>query len=66
MVNLSEDAKRLKELILKAIEDHELTQSEYDEIIHLASEDGIIDIHERALLRQLHEMIADKTIKLVK
>jgi len=66
MVNISDDAHRLKELIIKAINDHELTQSEYEEIIHLATEDGIIDTHERALLSQLHEMIANKTIKLVK
>jgi len=66
MPNISKDAQRLKELILKAIEDHVLTQSEYEEILHLASEDGIIDNHEQALLRQLQEMIANKTIKLAK
>ncbi len=61
----SRSAEKLSEVINKAIEDHELTNAEYDEIIHIAHEDGIIDPEERALLSQLQEMIADKTIRRV-
>jgi len=51
-------------MIERAIEDHELTRSEYDMIIHHAMEGGI-DNQEKALLNQLQEMIADKSIKMV-
>jgi hypothetical protein len=64
-MKLSKSAKSLSDAINKAIEDHELTNAEYDEIMHIAHEDGIIDPEERALLSQLQEMIADKTIRRV-
>jgi len=47
----------------KAIDDHVLTRDEYDQILHLASEDGIIDRQEQALLEQLQDMIDNKTVK---
>jgi tellurite resistance protein len=61
----SESAERLKAAILKAIEDHKITRDEYDEIINIASEDGHIDPHERALLSELQDMIEDKSVRLV-
>lgn len=61
----SRSARKLSDLINKALEDHELSNSEYEEIMHIAHEDGIIDPEERALLRQLQEMIANKTIQRV-
>jgi hypothetical protein len=64
-MNLSAGAKKLRLLIEKAMEDHKLSKSEYDMIIHQATEDGNIDRQEQALLSELQEMIADKTIKLV-
>lgn len=63
---ISPQAEQLREMIEKAIEDHVITREEYDRIIHLAIDDGIIDRHEQALLQQLQEMIADKSVKLVK
>ena len=63
---ISPQAERLREMIEKAIEDHEITRDEYDQIIHLATEDGIIDRHEQALLVQLQDMIADKSVKFVR
>jgi hypothetical protein len=60
---LSESAHRLKEMINKAIEDHKITRDEYDEIIHLATEDGHIDPQERALLAQLQDMIEDRSVR---
>ncbi len=60
----SESAIRLREMIEKAIEDHELTRDEMDKIIHVATEDGHIDKHEQILLDQLQEMIENKTVKI--
>lgn len=62
---LSESAARLKELIEKAIEDHLVTNAEFDAIMELANEDGVIDTQEQALLHQLQEMIENKTVKLI-
>ena len=60
---ISESAKRLKDRIEKAIEDGVITPEEYDQIIHIASEDNVIDRHEQALLQQLQEMLADKSVR---
>jgi len=61
----SKTAQKLAERINKAIENEIITNREYEEILHIANEDGIIDPEERALLSQLTEMIVDKTIKRV-
>jgi tellurite resistance protein len=61
----SKTAQKLAERINKAIENEIITNREYEEILHIANEDGIIDPEERALLGQLKEMIVDKTIKRV-
>jgi hypothetical protein len=62
---LSQHAVRLKKMINQAIEDHRLTRKEYEDIIHLANEDGVIDSQEQALLSQLQDMISDKSVKIV-
>ncbi len=64
-MTLSDSAQRLKDMILKAIEDHKLTRDEYDAILHLATEDGVVDRHEQVLLEQLQDMIENKMVKLV-
>ncbi len=61
----SSSARRLADVIHAAMEDHRITNAEYEEILHVANEDGIIDPEERALLGQLQEMIADKTLRRV-
>ena len=61
----TENADRLRRLIEKAIADHVLTMAEYDSIMNMALDDSIIDRHEQALLDQLQEMIANKSIKLI-
>ncbi|MBN1951015.1 MAG: hypothetical protein JW801_07415 [Bacteroidales bacterium] len=61
----SSSANELREMINKAIEDHVLTRDEFDQILHIASEDGHIDSQEQALLEQLQEMINNKTVKVV-
>jgi uncharacterized protein YutE (UPF0331/DUF86 family) len=62
---LSESAQRLRDMIVKAIDDHKITRDQYDEIIHIATEDGVIDKQERALLAELQNMIEDKSVKFV-
>ncbi len=61
----SSNAEKVKELILKAIEDHEITREEYDMIIHAATEDGVLDNQEKALLAQLNDMIENKMVRFV-
>ena len=62
---ISESAARLKQMIEKAIEDHEITRLEMDMILAIATEDSHIDPQEQALLDQLHEMIENKMVKIV-
>ncbi len=64
-MTVSKSSQALKEMIIKAIEDHKITREEYDMILHLANEDGIIDRHEQILLGQLHDMIENKMVKFV-
>ena len=62
---VSESSIRLKEMIEKAIEDHKITRDEYNKILHIATDDGYIDRHEKALLSQLQQMIEDRLVKFV-
>jgi len=62
---LSKSADKLRHLIEKAIDDHKITRDEYDQIIHLATEDGHIDPQEQALLSVLQDMIETKLVKFV-
>ncbi|MBN2699485.1 MAG: hypothetical protein JXR52_11730 [Bacteroidales bacterium] len=61
----SESAGRLKEMIIKAIEDHVITRTELDAIIAIATEDGHIDPQEQSLLNQLQEMIGNREVRIV-
>jgi len=62
----SDSAHRMHDLIKKAIQDHIITDAEYNDIMKIADEDGHIDMQERALLIELQEMIKDKTVKRVR
>jgi hypothetical protein len=64
-MKLSAGARDLRNIIERAIEDHKITKAEYDMIIHQATEDGHVDRQEQALLRELQEMISDKSVKIV-
>jgi len=57
--------EKLAQMIKKAISDCEVTTSEYNEILALADEDGIIDSQEQNLLNQLQSLIANGTVKRV-
>ncbi|PIF05864.1 MAG: hypothetical protein CSA36_04845 [Draconibacterium sp.] len=60
---VSDSAMELREIIEKAIEDHVITREEYDKIIYIATKDGYLDRHEQALLRELQQMIEDKSVR---
>jgi hypothetical protein len=57
-----ETGGKLAEMIKKAIEDGKLTNSEYERILALAEQDGVIDRQENRLLTQLQEMLTDKSV----
>jgi hypothetical protein len=62
---VSSSATKLKEMINKAIEDHEITVSEYERIQFLASADNVVDAQEKALLQSLQSMIENGIVKRV-
>ena len=52
-------------MIDAAVKTGKITRSDYDKITHIASEDLHIDAHEKVLLAHLHDLLEDKTIKIV-
>jgi ATP-dependent protease Clp ATPase subunit len=54
--------RKLAHVIEKAIKDSVITMAEYEEITSVAYEDGTLDKRERALLRELNAMVANKTV----
>jgi len=62
---ITKSGEKLAEVIKKAIDDHVVTNHEYEEIYNIANEDGTLDSHEVVLLKEFKNMIADKTIKRV-
>jgi len=63
---VSDSSLELRDRIEKAIADEVITREEYDEIIQIALEDGVIDKHEKALLSELQQMIEDKVVRFAK
>jgi tellurite resistance protein len=61
----SEEGKKLEALIMKAIDDLELTTREYDDIMDQANADGHIDPHERELLDKLERLVDEGIVKKV-
>ena len=62
---VTKSGKKLEAIIKKAIDDHVVTSAEYEEIIDVAYEDGRLDPHEKALLKEFKNLIANKTVKRV-
>ena len=50
-MTVTKKGQKLADVIGKAIEDSMITFAEYEEIMSVASDDGILDNHEKALLR---------------
>ena len=59
---VTKSGKTLAQVIEKAIDDSVITFAEYEEIMSVASKDNVIDAHEKALLRELNALIANKTV----
>jgi len=62
---LSEHAARLRLMIEKAIDDHQITRAERDQIMDLVTEDGHIDTQEQSLLNLLQDLIEDGSVKVI-
>jgi DNA-binding ferritin-like protein (Dps family) len=65
-MKLTKSGLELKEVIEKAMKDHVITNSEYEEIMKVASKDGMVDDHEQRLLSQLQELLENGTVDRVK
>jgi hypothetical protein len=66
MVNTKGDSgKRIADMIKKAMDDHQITTTEYEQIMMIADEDGVIDSQERRQLAELQHMIENGTIRRV-
>ena len=66
IMKLTKSGLELKDVIEKAIKNHVITNSEYEEIMKAASKDGMIDDHEQRLLSQLQGLLENGTLKRVK
>ena len=60
---LTRSGLRLEEAMMKAIKDQVIKNSEYEELVELVHEDGVVDAHERVLLKELNNLIAEKAVK---
>ncbi|BBO71114.1 hypothetical protein DSCA_50440 [Desulfosarcina alkanivorans] len=65
-MKLTKSGLELKEVIEKAMKDHIITNSEYEEIMKVANKDGMVDDHEQRLLSQLQELLENGTVDRVK
>ncbi len=64
-MQVGKSGANLADVIKKAIQDCEISSSEYNEIFAVANADGIIDSQEQELLSQLQQLVANGTIKRV-
>lgn len=62
---LTKEAAKLKAAIDKAIEDHQITTTEYEKILMIANADMKIDPQEKQLLAQLHDLMSSGAVKRV-
>ena len=65
-MRLTKSGLELKDVIEKAINDHVITNSEYEEIMKVANKDGMIDDHEQRLLSQLQGLLGNGTVERIK
>jgi hypothetical protein len=63
---VTKSGAKLADVIKKAISDSVVTMAEYEKILSVASEDGVIDTHEQALLKELNALIEDKIVVIKK
>jgi DNA-binding ferritin-like protein (Dps family) len=65
-MKLTKSGLELKAVIEKAMKDHVISNSEYEEIMKAASKDGMVDDHEQRLLSQLQDLLENGTVDRVK
>nr|WP_320132637.1 hypothetical protein [uncultured Holophaga sp.] len=65
-MSVSPSAQAITAIIKRALETHEITQSDHEKVFVLADADGHIDAQERAAISELRDMLQDKTIRIVK
>ncbi|HOP62023.1 MAG TPA: hypothetical protein PK358_06035 [Spirochaetota bacterium] len=58
-----DSGKRIADMIKKAMDDHQITTTEYERILMIADEDGILDAQEKRQLAELQNMLDNGTIK---
>lgn len=63
--NISKSAKQIRKIIDEAMDSGTISKDNYDKVIHIASEDYIIDAHEKILLSNLNDLIFSKDIKII-
>jgi hypothetical protein len=61
-MTIMKSGQELRHVIEKAIADQVITMAEYEEIMSVASKDGVIDKQEKALLEQLRLLLENRTI----
>ncbi len=52
----TKEGHKLSDVVKKAIKDSVITLAEYEEIMSVASQDGVLDGHEKALAKQLNAL----------
>jgi hypothetical protein len=66
IMRLTKSGLELKDVIEKAMKDCVITNSEYEEIMKVATKDGNIDDHEQQLLSQFQLLLANGTLERIK
>ena len=66
IMKLTKSGLELRDVIERAIKDSVITNSEYEEIMKVASKDGMVDDHEQRLLSQLQGLLGNGTLRRVK
>jgi DNA-binding ferritin-like protein len=66
IMKLTKSGLKIRDVIEKAIKDHVITNSEYEEIMRVAQKDGMVDDHEQQLLGQFQGMLENGMVKRVK
>jgi hypothetical protein len=63
---LTRSGLELLDIIERSINKQSISNTEYEEIMELVDKDGVMDDHERQLLRQLQALLENGTLKKVK
>ena len=65
-MKISDSAVEINGIIKRAIDRHEITTDEYEQILSIADRDGHMDQHERSAIAHLRDLISNKDIRIVR